>query len=227
MRAARPIPRPPSCAARHLGFIARLGRGRRIAEAVPPLGLVLRRMARAVVQRSFGAMHFTLRVLARANATEPVRLDEQPIQATAAAVRDGVLVLRERIATHHDGQRHVLRERHVRIATAPPPVRVQSVRQFAQARAGRATRVEIAHAGPPTSARVLVHGAARVARTTPAHDAPPIPHATSHREARAAWPIPPIVPTGLAPHELSRVTEHVIERLDQRARSWRERNGRP
>ena len=231
MRPARlAVPVAPTCAARHRGFVGQLGRGRRLAAAPPRTSFVLRRLAQIVLQRSSQSIHHALSVIARgtlAATSAPGR--ERASAILSPSTRDTIVVLRERIETRRDRTVRILRETHTR--AAPAIERVQTLRRFAhvqQTQHARSSRAESERAPLAAPMRVLVRPApgAAVAAADSRRDASAEETLTRRRDNAPAWRLPMAEAPALPPHELSRVTEHVMERLDQRARSFRERSGR-
>lgn len=78
----------------------------------------------------------------------------------------------------------------------------------------------------PRIERTVVQSTARAASATAAHAAVDMPLAIDPSRPRPlATPTVPPSELSLPPRELSRVTDHVLQQLDQRVRSFRERQG--
>jgi hypothetical protein len=218
---------PLPCAARHRAFAARLRRGPVHRTGAPGVALTLRRLPTHVIERLHGLTRFCTRIVERSVMREP-RPGVTP-RATPAAVREIVRHERRTLLVRLIERRtHAVERLHARViergveaaartsAAMPNPVRTAVVR-----------RVDLRHVYPPV-ARVLARAGARVESAAERREAPSLPAApTSPQRAETRRGTAPgaAEPVTLPPHELSRVTEHVIAQLDRRVRSYRERMG--
>jgi hypothetical protein len=185
--------------------------GRRFA-ALPPIERVMRRLAAAAAHTAVTRVHVHQAFSASSHWTlRQVRAQRGPVRSPATFVRSEVL--RERLVQ----QRHLLRERVERRDAMP----VTHLSLHAPA----ITRVEQRQVFPRVQLTLLRAGlAASPARMREPADTEPGMRAAARTQAPAVTRDP--APPALAPHELSRITDHVVHALDRRALSWRERSGR-
>ena len=225
MRCPHSLTIPLEFAARHRAFVARLRNHREEVARTPPISRVLRRSLQRVLHRVLMPLHFALHVFQRASAPwNPPRPVVAPPSTGAAPV-----VTRERA---HQMTRVVEREsrvldvRHskmlitvalraiaVAVSAAPSPCVLMTQRIERQMLFPRVTQVVTrAHAAPAARRNAALHAPPQVleSRSAPRASAP-------HTVAIVA----PVLP----PAELSRVTDHVIQQLDRRVLSYRERMG--
>lgn len=226
MRRFASLATPPAFAARHRAFAARLaGRSAGSARA-PGLALVLRRACVRVARRVWMPLHFALQILQRAAAPwavpHPV-LAMAPGDPAPGAVRERTLVT-ERVVERSGRELHA-RPLALRVVHVPGPAAAGTRAALAPNRVVPVPRIE-RPAGLPRVAQVVVRAAGPAAARAEAArlDTPVLREVRT--APRAATPV--VAPTPalpLPPAELSRVTDHVIEQLDRRVLSYRERMG--
>jgi hypothetical protein len=222
LRAVR-LRKAPAYARRHRRFVARRGRARTLGEGTPE-AMVLRHGARPGRQQHAWMLQVLPRItllLQRAAAVVA-----PPPRAASPMAAPGLRVARIVYATErstHLLQRERERERVLHILHS---TQLATVLRHQATRRETATRVEAAY--PPVAERLLLR---TQAASTPRHDpAPPTPQAMApgalrHEMPHAGRPPTPTHADVLAPHELARVTDHVLSQLDTRVLSWRERHG--
>jgi hypothetical protein len=225
MRRSHSLAIPLEFAVRHRTFVARLRNRREEGARTPPIGRVLRRSMQRVLQRVRMPLHFALNVFQRASAPwNPPRPVVAPPSPAAAPV-----VTRERsywMTRVVERASHVL---HVRLSqmlvTVAPPALAVAASTAPSPRVLMTQRVERQTLFPRVTQVVVRAPAAPPVRDDAALHAPPQvvePHSAPRRSAPHTVAI---VAPELPPAELSRVTDHVIQQLDRRVLSYRERMG--
>jgi hypothetical protein len=225
MRRSHSLAIPLEFAARHREFVARLRNRREEGVRTPPIGRVLRRSMQRVLHRVRTALHFALHVFQRASAPwNPPRPVVAPPSPGAAPV-----VTRERsyrMTRIVERASHVLhvRHSHMLVTVAPPAIAV-AASTAPSPRVLMTQRIERQTLFPRVTQVVARAPAAPVVRGEAAMHAPPqVVEPRSAPRTSAPHTVAIIAPT-LPPAELSRVTDHVIEQLDRRVLSYRERMG--
>jgi hypothetical protein len=218
----------PAFALRHRAFAERLRVGREGGRHVSPVSYVLLRQQTRVLRQLFSPLHFSLQLVHRASGLGSLPQQEKQMQSPKPA------------ASHRYERMHVLMRllerasqvshfRHSRMfvgvalpqaTTAMMPGtadsnRVQMIqrveREILFPRVAQIVRVSTPLAASPASAAELLTQAAH-ARPAPLRTTPMF--------------TVPLATAVLPPAELSRVTDHVIQQLDRRVLSYKERMGR-
>jgi len=216
-----PWPRPPGVAAlcrfaaALRGARAAPGAGGRCAGPASPVARVLRRVGVSLHLHG-GTRHWQL-VTALARAAVPAS-GAPPAPRSAAPTLVQRLLQRER--------RHTI-ERHLATHTLWVERRAEASPAWRVAPVAVPARVEQAARYPRLAVTLVRQGLPATSAAVTS-----LPREAGARSAarEAAWPPAARAaieaPGGLAPQELSRVTEHVIRQLDRRVLSWQERTGR-
>jgi len=226
MRRFPRLARAPAFAARHRAFAARCADRRHENARAPDVARVLRRFPVRILQRVWMPLYFALQVLQRAAAPWIVpRRGSAPRQAgpNLAMSRERTQVTVRLV----DRASRELQVRHLRMLLTHSPAPSQGGSR-PEAPAGRTVvlrRIERqAHFPRVTQVVARAPGAAAVRAEAAVLGASAIREA--HAAPRAAAPFArPAAAVPLAPAELSRVTDHVIQQLDRRVLSYRERMG--
>jgi len=212
-----------ACADRHHAFVDGLDRARRRTAAAPSASLVLRRITRLVVRRTANSIRQALNLTIRNHLTTLTSAPARAAAGPARPARDTIRLLRQQVSGRE--VRSLREQREARSTAAPALDRLQTLRHFAQTHRSHTSRIE--HEARPVSAplRILL----RQGPALPAVEArrgSPNPESPSPRDDRTPAPSKAFGWTpSLPPQDLALVTEHVIDRLNQRARSLRERFG--
>jgi hypothetical protein len=219
-------PAAPAFATRHRNFVARFLRGKN-ADAAGPVARIMRRSASHVIERMRMLTRFCLRIVERPLApvviTRAPRVEQAP--ATVREIhRDSRQTLLERLVERrtHSIERWRVQFIEQRLGTV---LRTVATDQRA-VRIAPTLRIEARRAYPPVArmpARVAVPPKPASERR---ENVSPLAESSDRRSVTRfggefVAPEPLTLPHG----ELARVTEHVMQQLDRRALSYRERQG--
>lgn len=227
MRRFTRLAKTPAFAARHRAFAARLPGGREDGARAPGVARVLRRLPAPVVRRMGFALNLALRFM---QGSVPAPLASQGAHADRP-FGPALTFVRARARETHRFFERAFREMHVRhsrmllgVAQAVPPSGNGSTPPAS--RAAMLQRIEHRSHFPRVSQVVARASGSAAARADPARN-----ETATIRDARplvrSATPfaVSTAAAASLPPAELSRVTDHVIQQLDRRVLSYRERMG--
>lgn len=214
--------RAPACLARHRAFVSRFGPAARAASRARPLLPVLLRRRGTAMQAAgstWFAPSWTWVVSPRPPALQPGARAAVP---AAVHLHHGVTMLRRVTPAMPALRLHTMARIHARLErtvtwlerhTSAPTVHVL-----------RTTRIE-RHAAYPRVSVVLSRPPAPAAAAGSERIAATVQPAVRSGHAPAVPLSLPAAREPLPPHELARVTDHVLAQLDRKVLSYRERHG--